>query len=175
MNVFNYALPTSQSLESSGASTTQAGLSTLNDANAYWKNILQGSRPQLMQAAAPAINAAETQADAARREQVASGTSRVGGVNAGNQQAEFKTQGAIDNILAALPGQAAEQEGKVGAAEAGIGTSVVGEALNALGLGSNAASNLTSLSSNSRSTSNAINQQTQQQWGQLIGTLLLGA
>jgi len=174
-NVFNFALPTSQSLESSGAATTKEGLSTLGDANSFWKNILQGSRPQVMQAVAPAVNAAESQEDAARRQQVASGTSRTGGVNAGNQDAQFKTQGAIDTAIAALPGQAASEEGKIGAATASIGQGVVGEALNALGLGSNAAQNLTSDASGSRVTSNAINQQTQQQWGQLIGTLLLGA
>jgi hypothetical protein len=134
-NVFNFAMPLGKSLSAEGNQITTSALGGLNDVNQYWKNILQGSRTNVMQAAAPAINAAEDQGDAARREQVASGTSRTGGVNAANQTADTTRQSTIDNIIARLPGQAADESAKISGLKASIGSNVVQQALAALGLG----------------------------------------
>jgi hypothetical protein len=173
-NVFNFAMPLGNTLSQTGQQTTSSAVSGLNDVNQYWKGILSGSRPQVMQAVAPVVNAAADQGDAARREQVAAGTSRAGGANAANQEADTRRQSTVDNVIAALPGQAAEQSAKIDAVKASVGSGIVGQALQALGLGDTAAAQLTDSSIASRPTSNAINQQTQQQIGQLVGTLLLG-
>lgn len=112
-NVFNYALPTGE------AATSQAV--------DYNSKILSGDRAAVTQAEAPEINAVTGQADQAKKQQAAMGTSRSGGVNAGNQQRQTQVQGAVTDLIDKARPQAAASQASIGA--------------NTLGLGSNAAQN----------------------------------
>jgi hypothetical protein len=142
-NVFNFAMPTAQ--QSLGASSN------------YFNKLLTGSRATMEQAEAPEINAVQAGSDAQKRQLAANTTARGGGVAATNQQRDTSTQAAVDNLLMQARPQAAD-------AEAGIGESALSTSM---GTGTN----LTSLASNSRATSNALNpgQQYLAQIAQLMG------
>lgn len=174
-NVFNFGMDTSKSLLPQGTQAQQSGLSDLEKAQQYWANILSGNRTATAAAAQPATQAATAQADAAKRQQAAMGTARTGGTAAANQTIDDSTRATIDNAIFATRPQAATETARIGTSKASIGSSIVTEALNALGLSGNSAANLTSIASGSRATSEAINQQVQQQWGEVIGAIMLGA
>src|SRR5271163_1359224 len=128
-SVFNFGMPTAQS--------------ALGGANNYFQKLLTGNRATMEQAEAPEINAVNTGSDAAKRQLAASGTARGGGVAATNQQRDTATRATADNLLMQARPAAA-------GAEAGIGESALGTSLGA-------GTNLTSIASNSRATSNALN------------------
>lgn len=157
-NVFNYGM-------SQGKGTMAAGEDSLGDADAYYKKLLSGNRTAQLQAVAPTVTAANAQEDAQKRALATSGTARGGGVNATTQQLDTQKDETIDNaITGTMPG-AAKGEEAVGSTQAQI-------AANLLGLGTNAAATRTDLAIRSRPTSNAINQQTQQQIGAALAQAL---
>lgn len=106
-NVFNYALPTGESATSEAAN--------------YNSKILSGDRAAVTQAEAPEINAVTGQADQAKKQQAAMGTSRSGGVNAGNQQRQTQVQGAVTDLIDKARPQAAASQASIGANTLGLG------------------------------------------------------
>jgi hypothetical protein len=128
-SVFNFGMPTATS--------------ALGGANNYYQKLLTGNRATMEQAEAPEINAVQAGSDAQKRQLAASGTARGGGVAAANQTRGTTTEAAIDNALMQARPAAAS-------AETGIGE-------NALGTSLGAGTNLTSIASNSRALSNALN------------------
>jgi hypothetical protein len=132
--------------------------SAIGGAQSYYQNLLSGSRPAIMQAEAPEINATLNQSDAAKRQLAARGTARGGGTAGTNQQVGTSTQAQIDNALfGARPGAA----GALGS----LGTSELGTAETATG-------NLASTALSSRGQSAQLNRQMQQQVGSVIGSVL---
>ena len=173
-NIFNFGMSSGKSQLTAGQGTLGTALTELQGPASYYQKLLSGNRPALLQAIQPAVNAATDQADAQKRQAAASGTARGGGTNATQQQQDTERMAAIDNALASAKGGAAEGEARVAGETASIGGTELNTALNLLGLGSNAASNLTSASIGSRPTSNAINQQTVSQVTSAIDALLGG-
>lgn len=157
-NVFNYGM-------SQGKGTMAAGEEALGGADAWYKKLLSGNRVAQLSAVAPTVNAANAQEDAQKQALATSGTARGGGVNATTQQLDTAKNSTIDNAINEVTPGAAKGETAIGATQAQI-------AANLLGLGENASVNRTSLAIQSRPTSNAINQQTQQQIGAAIAFAL---
>lgn len=167
-NLFNFGMNTSQKGVAAGGSTQQAGLSGLSDANSYFKNLASGNRTAVQQAAAPEINMVQNQADAERRNQVASGTSRGGGVAGANQQQKTDTMSKIDNALFGVRPAAAQAEASTSGKIADVGSTQMEQALQALGLSTTAASDNLFGAIKSREDSYGINRQAQKD---VIGVL----
>lgn len=148
-----------------GKGALAAGEDSLGDANAYYKKLLSGNRVAQLQAVAPTVNAANATEDAQKKALATSGTARGGGVDATVQQLDTAKNATIDNAISGVMPGAAE-------GETGVGRSMAAIAANLLGLGSKAGTDLTAISADSRKTSQAINQQTQQQVGQAIALAL---
>lgn len=161
-NAFGFAFPTSQANLQTGANTTSQGLSGLTGAQSYFQKLASGNRPALLEAAAPAVNSANAQADAAKRQQSSMGTARGGGTAAVNQQADTAKAATIDNLLFGAQSEGAQGEASTGSAIAQTGLGQSGQALQLFGQGVGAAQDVTGDSINSRPTSQAINRQTQQ-------------
>jgi hypothetical protein len=136
-SIFNYANPTGQRNAATGGAVTGTGLNDLSSSMPYWQTLLKGSRPQVMQAFAPETNAGLNQTDAARRQAVASGTARGGGLAAPMQQQKTNMMSQIDNMLFGARPMAAQQTEQIGGTEAGVGQNMVQQALSLLGLGAN--------------------------------------
>lgn len=127
-NVFNYALPQGQAQQAQGQGN-------LNQVAAYWQKLLQPGRTAATQMAAPAVNTALDQADAARRQAGAIGTGRTGGTAAIQSNAGATTQKTIDDIV--------NQNLQTGRAEAATGLTNIGDteldnSLKMMGLGEDA-------------------------------------
>lgn len=152
-NVFNSGMPLSNTQAKAGQDTTQTGLSNLDTAGGYWKDILSGNRTATMTAAAPAVNAEMAQADAARREQATMGTSRGGGVAAANQQAQSAGRAAIDNDIFNTRPVAAQAVQSIGTAQTQVGNQQLVQSLQALGLSAEQAKEIIDSSMQSRATS----------------------
>jgi hypothetical protein len=161
-NVFNYSLPHAEAGAETGKQTTQAGLSGLDQAKAYWQKLLTGNRTATMQAVAPETNAARAESDATARQTSAMGTARGGGTAEAGQQRDTDLMAKVDNLLFGARPAAAGQVADIGRTEAGVGLSETGQATNLLGLGANTAEAFTGNAAGSRKTSYDINRQTQQ-------------
>jgi len=162
-NILNSGLAT-------GTAQEQTGQQNLGDASQYFRNLLQGGRTQTAQLAEPSIKAATGQADAARTQQAEMGTSRTGGAAAADASASTATRSKIDDIInSTLMG--GREEGAKGLTQ--IGGIDLNNAIAQLGLGQDAASGIMQNATQSRALSNQINLQTQEQWGQLAGTIAL--
>lgn len=137
-NIFNYALPTAQSGESSGASS-------LSSASDFFKKMLAPGRTVATANAAPATNAAVDQSDATRRQEASQGTYRGGGTASANREAGASTNKNVDDIINAnlVGGQKTAAEGltQTGAAQ-------TSNAAQLLGLGQSGQENLYSGSVN---------------------------
>lgn len=141
-NVFNFAIP-------AGETASKSGDTSLSQAGDYWGKILSGNRAAVGAAAAPAVNAAEDRNDATRKNLVASGTARGGGVNATSQTQQTKTMSDIDNAIFGARGTAADETAKIGGEQSA-------EAGNLLGLGAGTATSLTNSAIASRKSSQQI-------------------
>jgi hypothetical protein len=117
-----------------------------------------------MQAMSPEINSVTGQANQQRKQAATMGTSRGGGTNAGNQQAQTNTAAQVSNLISQARPQAAQQLSSIGGAE-------LSNAGNLLGLGQTSAANLGSLAGNSRIESDQNNQAA----GQAAGELAMAA
>lgn len=185
-NIFSWALPFAQSTSSTGLKTVGEGVDTLKGALgtlggplAYWKKLLSGNRAEVSGAVAPETNAVQAQADASKRSAGTFGTARTGGVAGANRTADTDTMAKIDNLLFGVRPQAAEgvskiagEEGAMGSAITSAGSAELSAALNALGIGTEAAGTLTGAAGKSRAESYAINRQTQQDWSNAIQGIL---
>lgn len=186
-NIYNRGLPMFDEAAKAGAATTEKGLSTLDQSKQYWQSLVSGTRPavnrpQLLSTAAPAINAITDQSDAARRQQAEMGTARGGGVAPENIQAQSKVMAQTGDILAkgataqqedTMAAQAAGAKGleSVGTAQASVGTRQVTQALQALGLSQDTASEIINSSIYSRPISMRANAEVRQQWSTFLAAL----
>lgn len=154
-------------------------MSDLGPAQNYYKNLLTAGRTQTAAQAAPAVNSELAQSDARRNAEGAFGTGRSGGTAGVDRAAGEESQSKIDNIInETLMG--GRQEGargleRVSGETAQIGSTELSNSMRMLGLSSDAVNNILSNSTQSRVISNKINLQTQEQWGQLIGGLMMAA
>jgi hypothetical protein len=175
-SVYNQGL----GLGTTGAATGTADINTakagLGTAEQYWQNLLTRGRTQTMADSAPSINAAISQGSTTRNTQGAFGTGRTGGTVAANDEAGTATGSTIDNIinqnLVGGRAQGAQGVQQVATEQANIGTSEMAQALQAMGLSADAVQAIMSNATQSRPISNEMNLQTQEQWGQVIGTML---
>lgn len=139
-NIFNTGL------NESGASET-AGSNTLGSAADAFKSLLASSTPGRTQTrvnAAPAINAATSSADAARRQEAATGTGRTGGTAELNREQGATNDANVDNIISQQLGigqqlQAQKQEAGAQGLE-GVGSSELSNAAQLLGISGGASS-----------------------------------
>lgn len=125
-SVFNYALPTAQA-------SGQAGQAALGQAGDAFSKMLTAGRQETAQSSAPAVNAAEEQADARRKQQATMGTGRTGGTAELNREAGATTDATVDNIINQnLVGQ--REKGAEGLAK--VGSTELANLAQLLGIGS---------------------------------------
>ena len=128
--------------------------------------------------AAPAVQGALAQSDAAKREAAKMGTSRSGGTAAANAEAGSKTGATIDSIINEnlMGGKKTGAEGLTGVAKdkAVMGNMTLANAMQALGLGAGASEDTLAASIGSRKLSDQIGQEAGAAYGQLAGMLLMG-
>ena len=164
--------------ETAGEGMVQNAQSTLQPAESYYRNLLTAGRTQTAAEAAPAIQGALAQSDAAKRESAATGTSRSGGTAAANAEAGSKTGATIDNIINEnlMGGKKAGAEGLTTVAKdkAVLGNMTLANAMQALGLGAGASEDTLAASIGSRVDSTNIAASQGQAYGQLAGMLALG-
>lgn len=186
-NVYNYALPQGQQGQTQGQglmNTANADLaqamSSLGGPEASFNRMLTAGRTDTAAAAAPAINAELSGADAARRQEAAMGTGRTGGTAEFNREAGARTSGQVAGTVnqtqqqrqaAGAQGllQVAGQKSQIGGVQGGLGAAELNNALNLLGLGSNADTSIL----NNATTSKQQSAQGQQQQGQAIAEMLM--
>ena len=113
-NLFSFGLST-------GKQETSAGNQSLDTAGGYFNKIASGNRAALQQAVAPEANAVQKQADAARRQQAATGTARGGGVASTNQTQKDQVMAQIDNALFGVRPTAAAEMEKIGGTQLAAG------------------------------------------------------
>jgi len=157
-NVFNFGMK-------GATGELGAGSALQGAAGDYYSKLLSGNRTAALSAIAPVANTATAQADAAKRQAVASGTARGGGANAASQQLDTSTRATVDNALNAAKAEAAR-----GAST--LGSTQVSQAANLLGIGSNAAANEADISSQSRKTSQQLHDQAVSAAGGLVDTAI---
>ena len=145
-NVFGQGLNLENQTNATGQQLQTGGQQNLNDASAYWKNLLTAGRTQTAQNAAPAIDAAVAGSNAQRTEGAQFGSGRSGGTASGNQTAATTTQSNIDNIINEnlVGGKATAAKGleSIGGGEVSAGSNSINEALSALGVSGNAGENV---------------------------------
>lgn len=149
-NLFNFGLQTGQKGVATGGATQGAGLAGLSDANSYFKRLASGNRSAVQQGAAPEINATQSAADAAKRQQAAMGTARGGGVAGANQTRQDAVQARIDNALFGVRPAAATQEAQTSGKIADVGSTQMQQALSALGIAGTATSNAGDIATRAR-------------------------
>lgn len=171
-NIFNFGMGQSSKLAGEGGTTIGKGVDALTTSLDYFKKLASGDRSVTAQAIAPETNAVQSQADAARRSAVATGTARGGGTASNAQTAQERTMAQIDNFLMGARPMANQEVEKIGGTLGGIG---LGETNAALGFGDLAekgASDLTKEAADSRKTSYEINQDTVKQVTQTISDVI---
>lgn len=174
-NVFNYGIDMMKDSKATGDATTASGMEGLDKAGGYWNSILSGNRTAVNAAIAPETNAINAGADATKRQIATSGTARGGGVNSTNQQVNSNTRAATDNAIFSARPKAAIGAADVGSKKAAVGLSELEQAMQALGISGKTATDLASISSESRKTSQAINQQVVGQWTDLVSNVAKAA
>jgi hypothetical protein len=170
-NVYNRGLPMADTSSIEGETKTNAGFGSLQAAQQYWQNLMGGSRPAVMQAAAPAVGAVVDQEAARRNEEATMGTGRTGGAVASNEQAKTREEADINNIIAGVQPEAAKQVGALGTAESNVGLAQMRDALAALGLSQDVADEIINSSIQSRPISISANAAVRQQWSNFLGTI----
>lgn len=157
-SVFNQGIGT-------GAPATKDALGGLDSAKAYWQKLLTRGRTQTAQDSAPAVNAAQDQADAAKRQEGNMGTGRGGGTAAINREASSTTAKSIDDIINQNM-MGGRSEGAKGIASTSTAEGNIGMGLE--GLAAGAVSDIMGNATKSRELSYKINQQEGQAVAQLI-------
>lgn len=177
-SVFSQGMAIGNQQEQSGQGMVQNAQSTLAPAEDYYRNLLTAGRTQTAAEAAPAVQGALAQSDAAKREAATMGTSRSGGTAAANAEAGSKTGATIDSIINEnlMGGKKVGAEGLTGVAKdkAVMGNMTLANAMQALGLGAGASEDTLAASIGSRKLSDQIGQEAGAAYGQLAGMLLMG-
>lgn len=176
-NIFNYGLPAGQEGQKTGGTDLTNAKATLGQSTDYWSKLLTAGRTDTAQRSAPAVNQVLSNATATRNAEGTFGTDRTGGTVALNREAGEKSGSKIDDIINNTLNTGKEQgaEGLKNSAglQSSIGATELNNALQLLGLSSSSVNAILKNATDSRPISNAINLQTQEQWGQLIGGLLM--
>ena len=175
-NVFAQGMGAGTAGETAGTSTLSTAVSTLGPAQDYYKSLLQGGRTQTAQNAAPAIQAAQAQTTAQRNAQGTAGTQRQGGTAAANQTAGTAQNANIDSIINQnlTTGKATGAAGlsQVSAAQAGIGSTQLQNAMAELGMGSSAVNDILKNATESRMNSAQIQSQMGAGFGELLAAFM---
>jgi len=164
------AMPIAKTGISTATANTQTGMGTLDAVKKYWTDILSGSRPAQMAAAAPEINARNEMDAAARAKEGAYGTSRGGGTNSAAQDAETQRLTDISNSIFGTRAKAAPGLTAVGGAQAEVGLQQMTNGLRALGLSEDAIKSIINAAQGNRQTSTDINNDSMFRIGQAIAT-----
>ena len=174
-SVFSQGMAIGNQQEQSGQGMVQNAQSTLAPAEDYYRNLLTAGRTQTAAEAAPAVQGALAQSDAAKREAATMGTSRSGGTAAANAEAGSKTGGTIDNIinenLMGVKKTGAEGMTKVAQEKGQLGGMTMANAMQMLGLGAGASEDTLNASIKSRMDSDQIAQETgaaYAQWAMML-------
>lgn len=155
--LYNYTFPLGKQTAEEGRNTITEGMNTLKSPEQYFTDILSGSRPQLMGAIAPEVNAINEVAQAGRETEGAYGTGRGGGSAAANREAETERQKATyGSIFGARP-QAAESLVGIGKVKSEVGLQQFSNALRALGLSQSAIESILQSAGQSRAIGSAEN------------------
>jgi len=145
-SLFNFGLNTSKS-------QTNAGSANQDAASSYFAKLASGNRPAMLQAIAPETTAINQTGDAQRRQQVASGTARGGGVAGANQTADTDRMTQINTALFGVHPAAAKEQ-------ADIGGKQLAEGLGFAGVGGTATANAGNIATSARSQHGSEVQQT---------------
>jgi hypothetical protein len=164
-------MPLGKEEATTATGTTKSGLGTMESVKKYFQDIFSGPRSAQLAAVAPAINATNEMADASRAKEAWFGTSRGGGTNEANQQADIQRTSTISNLIFGARPEAAKATAEIGKAQADVGLQQMTNALWALGLSESVIQHIIDSSIVSRRDSYAINKDTQKQWGQAIGRI----
>ena len=177
-NIYSQGLGFGVPEQNAGTGTLAQAKTDLGPAKDYYSGLLKAGRTETAQNSAPAINTTLAQSDAQRNSAGNFGTARTGGTAALNRDASTQTQSKMDDIITSTLNTGKETGAKgmesVSSAEKGIASTQLTDALSMLGLSSNAVNDILTNATQSRGQSQAINTQTQAQWGQLLGAILLG-
>jgi hypothetical protein len=149
-SVFNRGLNLSDASTSTGTAASNSGISGIDAAKQRFAQIMNGSPTAVATAVAPTLNTVNQQDDAQRRQQASQGTSRQGGVNPGDQQAEQQRMSTVANTTSQLAAEAPTQLAATGSEEARAGEDQIKDALTAMGLDANLSTNLINSSIQSR-------------------------
>jgi hypothetical protein len=163
--------------EQAGQGMVQNAQSTLAPAETYYRKLLSAGRTDTAAEAAPAVQGALAQSDAAKREAATTGTSRSGGAAEANAESGSKTGATIDSIINEnlMGGKKVGAEGLTGVAKdkAVMGNMTMANAMQALGLGAGASESTLSASIGSRVDSAKLAQEQGQAYGEMAGMLAL--
>lgn len=171
-NVFNYGFNTGKSTFGSGIQAEKSGLEQLGGPAAYYQKLLSGNRANALSAVAPTVNAINSQTDAASRQTSSMGTARGGGANASEQAIDQTKQASVNNAITGAREGAAAGAAGVASATAGIGSSMASQAMQLLGLGTHAATSLTSIADQSRELSDKLHHEKSKEAGDLTNQLM---
>ena len=176
-SVFSQGMAIGNQQETAGQGMIQNAQTTLGPASDYYKSLLTAGRTQTAEQAAPAVQGALAQSDAAKRESAATGTSRSGGAAEAHAEAGSKTGATIDDIINKnlMGGKAAGAEGLTTVAkdQAVMGNMTLTNAMQALGLGAGASEDTLAASIGSRMDSAQLAASQGQAYGQMAGMLAL--
>ena len=176
-SVFSQGMAIGNQQEQAGQGMVQNAQATLQPAETYYRNLLTAGRTQTAEQAAPAIQGALAQSDAAKREAAATGTSRSGGAAEAHAEAGSKTGATIDDIINKnlMGGKQAGAEGLTTVAkdQAVMGNMTLANAMQALGLGAGASEDTLAASIGSRVDSSNIAAAQGEGIGQLAGMAML--
>ena len=176
-SVFSQGMAIGNQQETAGQGMIQNAQTTLGPAADYYKSLLTAGRTQTAEQAAPAVQGALAQSDAAKRESAATGTSRSGGAAEAHAEAGSKTGATIDDIINKnlMGGKQAGAEGLTTVAkdQAVMGNMTLANAMQALGLGAGASEDTLAASIGSRMDSSQLAAQQGEAYGQASGMLAL--
>ena len=173
-NIFNYGLPTGQAQQSTGTGVLNTATQSAGQAQDYYSKLLTAGRTDTATRSAPAINAQLAGADAQRTQNSQFGTGRSGGTASANANAGAATTAAVDNTintnLVSGQQQGAQGLNAIANTQAGIGSDFLANAMQLLGLGSQADTSILNNATNSRQISSQLSPANQ--LGSALGGLL---
>lgn len=172
-DVFSKGLGVSDQLNTTGQRQQEQGQSALDSATNYWRSILGSGRTQAAQNAAPAVNTAISQSDAQRAQDAQFGSGRSGANVAAEREAGVNAQKNIDDILNEnlIGGRQGAAQGLAasGSTDLAAGSSSLSQALQSLGLSSDAQAKILASAQADRA---GVRDAQTQIWGDVIKGLL---
>ncbi len=146
-----------------------AGQDSLARAKNYWTNLLSGSRPAMMAAAAPEINSINESSAGQRATESAYGTARGGGTSGANQLAETNRLTDVNKALFGVRPEAAKQTAAIGETQLQASIQQMANALRSIGLSEDAVRTIVQSAYEARTQSAEINKNTWRNIGQAVG------